>query len=313
MKRIRTSFLALLSLLFVLGLVSVACSSVDEQTIIPIKQQITYAGEQELERESEEKLKFAILSNVSIKETYHTYYNFIHHLEEELGMEIEIIQLNTYDEILSVFTKGEADAGLVCGYLSVLGSEQGVMERIAMPIINGKEQYTSYIITRKESEINSLHDLKGKSFAFSDPDSFAGYLVPKYLIESEGYDFSNFFERTFFTYSHDHSIAAVVNGLVDAAAVYSTSYDKLVKEQNPLIEEIKVVAEGAFVGNQPIIVNPSLSSTQKEELKKALLHLHEKEAGQEVLELLNYDYFVEADDRLFSPALIMLESLNEKP
>lgn len=290
-----------------------SCSKRDSQPTVKIKQEVEIDNEvDEIEDPSDSsmELTFAILSNASAKETYRTHYNFIRFFEEQIGVKVDIIQKNTYGEILELFKSDSADVGIVCGYLSVLGDEQGVMEKVAMPVVNGNKQYSSYIITRKDEDITTIQDFQGKKFAFSNPYSFAGYLVPKYLVEREGYDFDYFFEKIYFTYSHDHSVLSVVNGLVDGAAIYSTTYDKLLKNDDSALEEIKIVMESALIGNHPIVVNPYLNSELKGQIKEIFLNMHESEEGKVVLDEVNYDYFIPIEEDLYSPVQLMLEEMD---
>lgn len=306
MKSKHQFFCLITSILLIILLTS--CSSDENQSVVSIKQQKNNI--QQLEKQ-ENTLHFAILSNVSVKETYRTHYHFIQALETQLNTKIEIIQKNTYGEILDIFESGEVDIGFVCGYLAVLGSEKGLMEKIATPIVNGNTQYTSYIITKSDRNINTIDELKGKKFAFSDPYSFAGFMVPKYLIEQKGYDFDQFFEKTYFTYSHDHSISSVVNGLVDGAVIYSTTYEKLRRENNPLIKQIKVIEKGAYVGNHPIVVNPKLNSSTKNKIKNTLLTMQTNKDGRDALAQLNYDKFIEVNESLYSSILAVLKEMDE--
>lgn len=298
------------SIISFLMLILITACSINEQVIeIPISQEIKGSNLVNEQLNDENTLKFLVLSTVSIKRTYQTYYDLINLVEEKLGQPVQIIQKKTYAEALDAFKKGEVDFGYVCGYLSVLGSEKGVMDKLAMPIVEGKEQYSSYLITRKDLEVDSIRDLEGKSFAFSDPSSFSGYLVPKHIIEKEGFNFETFFSKTFFTYSHNHSIAAVANGLADATAVYSTSYEKLQSENNPLIAETKVIASGPMVGNHPIVVDPKIDNLLKEKLKTIFLSLHESEEGRKVLEQLKINFYVDINEDLYAPILEMLDQL----
>ncbi len=172
---------------FILLILITGCSLNEQAVEIPISQEVKGSNLVNEQESDENTLKFLVLSTVSIKRTYQTYYNLISLVEEKLGQPIQIIQKKTYAEALEAFEKGEVDIGYVCGYLSVLGNERGVMDKLVMPIVEGKDRYTSYLITRKDLNIDSITDLEGRSFAFSDPSSFSGYLVPKHIIEENGF------------------------------------------------------------------------------------------------------------------------------
>lgn len=298
-------------LMLMIIVVATACSNTNTAPIVKIKQPTQQSDVYETSNLSEGKLRFAILSNASVAETYQTHYHFIRYIEEQLDEKIDIIQKDTYGEMIDLFESGQVDVGFVCGYLSVLGSKKGVMEKLAMPVVNGEKQYSSYIVARTDSDINDISDFEGLRFAFSNPYSFAGYLVPKYLIKKTGADFDTFFKKTYFTYNHNHSVSSVVNGLVDGAAIYSTTYDKLLYEDDPVIKEIQVIAESSLVGNHPIVVAPQLDKKIKEDLKNILLSMHENDQGKAVLSRVNYDYFIEIDEQLYTSVQPVLEEMDD--
>ena len=81
--------------------------------------------------------------------------------------------------------------------------------------------YHSYFIVNTNSSIQSFDALKGKTFAFTDPHSNTGCLVPTYVLAKRGETPDSFFKEAFFNNSHDNSIKAVAQGLSDGAAVDS--------------------------------------------------------------------------------------------
>src|SRR5207244_6062947 len=90
----------------------------------------------------------------------------------------------------------------------------------AQSIIDGSSTYRGIIVTRKDSGIKSIADLKGKRFAFVDPKSASGYVYPRAMLIEKGIDPETFFSETIFAGSHDRVIAAVLNRRVDAGAIY---------------------------------------------------------------------------------------------
>lgn len=287
-----------------------ACSNSTNLTVpLAVVASETDNGAESLD--NQEAFKFAIASIVSIRETHRTYYKFINNLEKELGRPVEIIQKQTYTDIKKAFERGEIDAGIVCTYLAVIGSEEGIFEKIAMPVINNQKLFTSYIIVRKDTEYNSIADLKSLSFAFSDPLSYSGYFVPRYEISKGGYELGNYFSNYYYTYSHDNTILAVANGLVDGGATHSEVYKQLEAENNPIIEKLKIIGVGPYVGNFPIVVRPNLEQEIKETLVNVVLSMHLTEEGQKALGKLNIDYFIEPEEELYSPVLEMLAELGE--
>ena len=84
-----------------------------------------------------------------------------------------------------------------------------------------RESYYSMIITRVDAGLNTIQDLKGKSFIFNDPKSTSGYLYPMVMLKKVGIKMEDFSEVSHVT-RHANSLLAVYNKQVDAGAISST-------------------------------------------------------------------------------------------
>jgi phosphonate transport system substrate-binding protein len=289
-----------------------ACSANSEAFVVPLKDiSAVETEEMTVFEEDQEPFKLAIASILSIRQTHRMYYKFVNYLEEELGRPVEIVQKHTYSEIKSAFREGKIDAGIVCAYLAVIGNDAGIFKSIAMPIRNGEQVFTSYTIVKKDSDFESLADLEGHSFAFSDPLSYSGFLATNYEIAKAGYTKKEFFSNTYFTYSHDNTIFAVANGLVDGGATHSDIYHQLEREDNPFIDKIKIIEVGPYVGNSPFVVSPNLDEQLEKKIVDVISSMHLNERGQKALRRLNFDYFIEPNQQLYEPIHEMLVELGE--
>ena len=76
-----------------------------------------------------------------------------------------------------------------------------------------------------DSDINSVSQLRNKTFAFTDPLSYSGRLAIDYMLWDDfGTTSAQFFHKCFYTYNHDKSIWAVTNKLADGAGIDSQIY-----------------------------------------------------------------------------------------
>ena len=97
---------------------------------------------------------------------------------------------------------------------------RGRWEVICRPLREGADRHRGAIVVREDSGIKSLADLKGKRFAYVDPHSGTGFVMANRLFGSQGIDPLRFFSDVVFTGNHSISIAGVLAGEYDAAAVY---------------------------------------------------------------------------------------------
>lgn len=240
-------------------------------------------------------LRVAVSSILSPKETLTVYQPLIDYLEMKLGYPVILLQRKSYKEVNDLLQVGSADVAFVCSGGYAAGSESFGMELLAIPTVKNEHVYQSYIITNQNTKGDSILDLRGRSFAFTDPMSFSGRIAPVYMLESHGIDSATYFGRTFYTYSHDNAIRAVADGIADAAAVDSIVFDHTLKREPNLATKIKVIDKSIHVGIPPVVVNPSLDATLKQRVQALLLAMNEDEEGQKALRALEYDKFVTPD------------------
>lgn len=95
----------------------------------------------------------------------------------------------------------------------------------------GQEGYYSVVLVRSDSPYRTLADLKGKSFAFADPNSTSGFAFPAYFMRKEGVDPQSHFSGTVFSGGHDNSVLALVRGQFDGVATYQVNAESGVAQR----------------------------------------------------------------------------------
>ena len=170
-------------------------------------------------------LKAAVASMVSPKESFAFYRKIIRYIGGKLNRDIELIQRRTYGEINEMLLKGDIDFALICTGPYVAGREKFGFEAVAAPVLRGRPFYQAYLIVHKDSDYQSLPDLHGKVFAFTDPQSNTGAMVPRYWLSLDGFRPEDFFRSYTYTYSHDNSILAVARKMADGATVFGHIWD----------------------------------------------------------------------------------------
>ena len=165
-------------------------------------------------------LNVAVASMISPDETFVHYQALLEYLGAQVDMRINLIQRKTYAEINGLLGSGGIDLAFICSGPYASGRDRYRFEALAVPLVHQKAVYRALLLTHQASAVNRLEDLRGKVFAFSDPDSNAGCFVPSFLLAEKRERPKTFFGKTIFTYSHDNSILAVSRSLVDGAFVH---------------------------------------------------------------------------------------------
>lgn len=162
------------------------------------------------------------------------------YLEKSLGVRTVVITGTSYGAVVEAMRAGRADAFEVGPFSYVLAADVANAEAIAVgnyvtnvdpKVLPG---YYSVMFTKKGSGIKSIADLKGKTFAFTDPASTSGYLVPATdILNDQNFDskdqLDEFLGQATFAGSHPASVLAVSNGTTDAGATFD---DNLVDQAN---------------------------------------------------------------------------------
>jgi phosphonate transport system substrate-binding protein len=224
------------------------------------------------------------------------------YLETKLGRPVERIQRRTYAEVNDLLRTGEVDLAFVCTSSYLIGKRQFGLELLAAPQVDGEAVYRAKLIVPKDSQAQTVEDLRGEAFAFTDPTSFTGRVYPTYLLKQMGEKPETFFSRTFFTYSHDEAIRAVADGLADGASVDSLVLNFALKRDPALAEKIRVIHTSPPFGIPPVVVSPNLRPQLRAELLDLLLQMHLDPAGQSALQALDYDRFVLIGDQSYLSA-----------
>jgi phosphonate transport system substrate-binding protein len=140
-----------------------------------------------------------------------------------LGVPAQLIEGRGWEQLRD----GSVDVAFVCGlpYVRLCRERPGMLRPLAAPVLDeGRCQdgpvYFSDVIVRRDSPFRSFGDLRGRRWAYNDPDSFSGCLLVRYYLLQLG-ETEAFFGRWTFSGRHQESIRQVRTGEIDASAIDS--------------------------------------------------------------------------------------------
>lgn len=146
------------------------------------------------------------------------------YLESKIrGVEIRTTVAQDYQALVEATRSGKLDFAWLSPVSYVQAHDQAGAQVLLKSVRNGGPYYWSAIIVRKDSGIKTLNDLRGKSIAWIDPTSAAGYTFPRALLVSKGINPDTFFGKQVFAGKHDAAVLALANGTVDAVATFSNN------------------------------------------------------------------------------------------
>jgi len=229
-------------------------------------------------------------------------------LQARLQYPVTFVQRKSYREVTELLLDGVLDCAWLCGYPYVRFHDR--LQLVVVPSFNGAPLYQSYMIVPADAPAPaSLLDMRDRSFAFSDPLSNSGFLVPRHVLFAGGVDPDRHFGRTLFTWSHRKVVEAVAIGLVAGGAVDGYVWETLAKEYPALAEKTRVAWKSRTFGFPPIVASRKASPELTQSLRAAFLGMAGDAQGRQLLAQLNLSGFVTAKDRLFEPIERMMQDL----
>lgn len=298
-------FTLFFSVILVLG-----CERTTEYKDVDFSEKVE-TTQQEPSFETKKILRVAVAAMVSPQETHVYYEELLKYIGKQIGYETILIQRKTYSEVNELFPKRLIELAFVCSGPYATGKQKYAFEGLATPIVRGKPFYQSYLIVQKNSSYNSLEDLRGKIFAFSDPDSNTGALVPRYWLSQLNETPASFFNRTTYTYSHDNSILAVAKGLVDGATVDGHKWEFYNIKTPYFTSKTRVIKKSDYFGSPPLVASSMLDAKLKSRIQEAILTMHTTDEGKIILENLMIDRFELPQDEWYKKVETMYTKVHQ--
>lgn len=219
-------------------------------------------------------------------------------LERRLKRPVIFVQRGSYREVSDLIRGSKIDFAWVCGYPYVRYRSE--LRLVAVPLWRGRPYYQSYLIVpATDSKSKSLADLRGKVFAYSDPDSNSGFLYPQYRLTMQGENPTTFFSRSFFTWAHRKVVEAVGVGLADGGAVDGYVWETLAQLDPALTRATRVMEKSPDFGHTPFVARPDIPAAELLQFRTALLKMRSDPEGAELLHLLRLDGFVAGAPSLY--------------
>ena len=210
----------------------------------------------------------------------------VNYLEKAMGMKVEFTPVSDYPAAVEALVNKKVDVAWLGGFTFVQANIRG--EGKIVPIAQREEdtKFRSVFIAKTDSGIKTLADLKGKQVSFGSQSSTSGHLMPRSNLLQAGIDPEKDFKRIAYSRAHDASIASVVSGKVDAAALDITVWRKFVDGN---LVDTKVV--DVFYTTPPFFnynwsVHADMPVATRDKLLKALTDLSaDTPEGKEILQL----------------------------
>jgi phosphonate transport system substrate-binding protein len=257
------------------------------------------------------ELTFALLSTENAAEVGRRWTPIIAQLEKDLGVKVKYTMATDYRGTIEALKFGKAQLGHLGpkSYVEASTNNYANVEPIAqLQLANGSLGYRSCLIVHADSDVFSPEDMAGKTFAFNDPNSTSGYLVPSAFFMMEmGIDPQKHFAKVIFSGSHEASILAVANKKVDIASTNLPDLQQLTRENKVPRGGLRVIWVSRLIPNDPIVIRKDMPASLRSAVVESLTTMKTRnpEAFKEIGAWVGN--FVPADDAKYN----VIRELNE--
>ncbi|MBM3268307.1 MAG: phosphate/phosphite/phosphonate ABC transporter substrate-binding protein [Candidatus Sericytochromatia bacterium] len=209
-------------------------------------------------------------------------------LSGRVGLRAVSFVAQDYPGVVEAMRNRKVDVAFLSPVPAVMAEKMAGAKILLKAVRHGRDHYYSAIIVRKDSGLRRIQDLKGKTFAFGDPFSTAGSILPKAMFRDVGIDPDK--DVTGLPPgSHDATVLAVFNKRADAGAVFAndpqgkegawTFYLKTPAEQHQIVP----IAMSKPIPNDAFCARADLDSDLIAKVKNALLAMSATKAGRNML------------------------------
>jgi phosphonate transport system substrate-binding protein len=226
------------------------------------------------------ELTFALLSTESAPEVTRRWEPILAQLEKDLGVKVKPIMASDYRGTIEALKFKKAEIGHLGpkSYVEATNDNYANVEPIVqLRHSNGSLGYRSCLIVHTDSDIFSPEDISGKTFAFNDPNSTSGYLVPMTMFLNEmGINPKQHFSKLTFSGSHEASILAVMNKKVEVASTNLPDVQQLTREGKVPRGALRIIWVSKLIPNDPIVVRKDLPDSLRQAIQDSLVAMPEK-------------------------------------
>lgn len=238
-------------------------------------------------------------------------------LEKELNMHVAVELPTSYIAVIEAFGSKRADAAILNTFGYILASEKyGAVAKLKL-VNRGRDEYYGQIIAHKDGP-KSIKELNNKKFAFVDPASTSGFLLPSRLFKQEDIKI----KEHIFAGRHDSVVMAVYQKKVDAGATFYTPPDEdgtpkdarwIVRTQYPdVFDKVRILKLTGPIPNDPLTLRKDIPEELKTKIVQAFQKYIKTEEGKKVLmDMYHITDFKEASDKDYDVIRSYLKDLGK--
>lgn len=234
-------------------------------------------------RSSIRELRLGISSSENERDAIQRQEPFQAYIQRTLGVPLRVFRATDYAGVVEALRANQIEVARM-GPANYALAHRLMGDRVA-PVAkdvdeSGKTGYHAVVFVKADSPYQRMEDLRGKSFAFADPNSTSGFAFPNYFLRRAGFDPAQHFGRTAFSGGHEQSVIMVQNGTFDAAATFWSTpargnIQRMAEKGMVRYEDFRIIWTSPEIPNSPWIVRTDLPEAFRRDYVAAIMAMPE--------------------------------------
>ncbi len=264
-------------------------------------------------------LKMAFVPNAEAGKLVENMKPFVAMLEKETGYTFQTSVPTSYAAVIEAMGARQVDIAWMGPLAYVIANQKYGAQMLALSVFQDattgaqKRTYPGGIIVKADAPFKTIQELRGKKFAFVDPASASGYLYPMDYLAKQGItNPKSFFSDVVFAGGHDKVVAAVMQGQVDAGAIYTDIMDRLEKTTFPTVKkDVRILTPTADIPNDNVSARKDLPKDVFTKVQSGLLAVVGRPEGKKALQDgIGIDGLARGEDKEYDPLRNAAKVLN---
>ncbi|MBM3274377.1 MAG: phosphate/phosphite/phosphonate ABC transporter substrate-binding protein [Candidatus Sericytochromatia bacterium] len=227
-------------------------------------------------------------------------------MSQAIGMKVVTSIAADYVGTIEAMRAGKVDAALLSPAAMVMARKKAGAKPLLKTKYKGKTSYFAVIFTKADAPFKTIADLKGQTFAFVDPGSTSGYVVPALMLMKAGVKPDRDLKHVLNAGTHDAVLQAVLHGQAAAGASFQKQKGEWPLQdslKNPdELKKLRVLAYSDPIPDQGVAVNATLDADLQKRVADFFIHLSDTPEGRKMIgKFYKVDAFVPAGENDWKP------------
>ena len=234
-------------------------------------------------------------------------------VSDKAGVKIKTVVATEFAGVVEAMCNNQAQMGALNTFGYILAHSRNCADVALVSVRNNSNYYRGQIITRADSGIKTLEDLRGKTFCRPDPLSTSGWIVPSITLKANKIDPAKDLKQVVDVGGHDAVVENVYNKNCDAGATFDDARTQIEKKYPDVREKVVIIQYSANIPNDTISFVPSFDAKKRDAIVKAILDIAKDPKNLDMLKkVYNWTGVAEAKDAFFDDFRQQLDSAGVK-